>query len=260
MPTAIEKPVSEPMTAAATADSGSTTWYFGAAAVVVLAFLVSPFDLPLADFFKTDPCPGAVRDLLEMSEAYGHALGVLLIITAVVVLDQTKIRQIPRLLAATLGAGVIADIIKLATPRYRPRAGNFEFASVWDTFETPFSTIRLDGAVHSFPSAHTSVAFGLAVCLTCFYARGRNLFIFLGLLCGLHRMQSSAHYLTDVLCGAAIGMTVATACFRVSSLCNAFDRTGSYLESKLAKSDRHPVITEIQEEPEAVVAPKRDAA
>jgi len=43
-------------------------------------------------------------------------------------------------------------------------------------------------------------------------------------LVACHRIEAGAHYLSDVLCGAAVGVIVATACLKAGRLARWFDR------------------------------------
>jgi membrane-associated phospholipid phosphatase len=65
-------------------------------------------------------------------------------------------------------------------------------------------------ANQSFPSAHTATAFGLALCLASLYPQGKGWFFTLASLVAMQRMVAGAHYLSDVLAGAAIGIVSAT--------------------------------------------------
>jgi membrane-associated phospholipid phosphatase len=194
----------------------------------------SQLDLRIAAYFRTDPCGRTIRDLLEVAEAFGHAIGVVFILTAVSLLDPARRRVVPALAAASLGAGIVADLVKLAVPRYRPRAHPRGVASVWDTFEGPFSSLPWQDSLQSFPSAHTSVAFGLAFGLSHQYPRGRRLFFTLAVLCGIHRLQSQAHHLPDVVCGVLLGATVATLLREVPWLRRSLDDAGCWFERLLA--------------------------
>jgi membrane-associated phospholipid phosphatase len=66
----------------------------------------------------------------------------------------------------------------------------------------------------SFPSAHTATAMGLAIALMVVYPRARWLFCLAPVLVAYQRMDSGAHFLSDVLCGAAVGCIVAAITLR----------------------------------------------
>ena len=66
--------------------------------------------------------------------------------------------------------------------------------------------------LHSLPSAHTAVAFGLAMALASFYPKAARWFWTLAVLVAFNRVHGCAHYLSDVFWGAAIGITTAYLC------------------------------------------------
>ncbi len=76
----------------------------------------------------------------------------------------------------------------------------------WDYFPSLFSASDF-----GLPSSHTATAFGGLVALAWLYPRAGVLFIALGMGCGLTRMLSRAHYLSDTLAGAATGTAVVLA-------------------------------------------------
>ena len=63
-----------------------------------------------------------------------------------------------------------------------------------------------DHPLQSFPSGHTATAVGLTVGLIRLYPHGRHLFVALAVLAASQRMAASAHYLSDTVAGAAIGL------------------------------------------------------
>jgi membrane-associated phospholipid phosphatase len=115
-----------------------------------------------------------------------------------------------------------ADVIKLFIARTRPLATH-QTASVADTFVLALPLLNSgalkDGYGHhvqSFPSAHAATAVGLAIALSTFYPRGRWLFAVFAALAMLQRLGAQAHYLSDVLAGAAVAFVVAAVYARFS--------------------------------------------
>ena len=104
----------------------------------------------------------------------------------------------------------MADLLKLMVWRTRPRSFEME-QSVWDSFDGSLFVARFeldqlfDSAQHSFPSAHTAVAVGLAIALGRMYPRARGWFLFLSALCALNRTDGGAHFASDVCWGACLG-------------------------------------------------------
>ena len=95
--------------------------------------------------------------------------------------------------------GIFIDILKWITGRYRPielfNHGCFGF--------TYFST---GYELTSFPSGHAQTAFTLATALTILFPRyGIPLFVIAGAV-AISRLVLTAHYLSDVIAGAGIGI------------------------------------------------------
>ncbi|MDX1386462.1 MAG: phosphatase PAP2 family protein [bacterium] len=72
-----------------------------------------------------------------------------------------------------------------------------------------FRRERPDGGNYSFPSGHSTAAFSTAAVLTTFYGwKGALPGYAAAILVSLNRLDSKAHWLTDVLGGAVIGTVV----------------------------------------------------
>jgi membrane-associated phospholipid phosphatase len=90
-------------------------------------------------------------------------------------------------IVAAVPTNVVVEVVKRATRRTRP-----------DGSHDP------DNA--SFPSSHAANAFALAVVLAARWRRGAVAFLLAAALVAFSRMYLDRHFLTDVLCGAAIGV------------------------------------------------------
>ena len=150
-----------------------------------------------------------LRDLASISEIFGRAECVLLVAILMWRLDRSRRWAIPGVATTALLSGLAADGVKMLIARARPH--HFDFlGSVWSSFGPWLPLGSLGSASQSFPSAHTATAVGLAVALICIYPAARWLFCVLPLLVAYQRMDSGAHFLSDVLCGAAVACLVAT--------------------------------------------------
>ena len=128
-------------------------------------------------------------------------------------LDRSRRWAVPGVAATALLSGLAADGVKMLIARARPH--HFDFlGSVWSSFGPWLPLGSLGSASQSFPSAHTATAVGLAIALICIYPAARGLFCVLPLLVAYQRMDSGAHFLSDVLCGAAVGCLVAALTLR----------------------------------------------
>ncbi|WP_165603698.1 phosphatase PAP2 family protein [Planctopirus hydrillae] len=178
------------------------------AALMAGAMLAFQWDLPVARWVHAHRALGIVREFFEAAEYYGQAFGTLLIIVTVGVLDPAKKRLLPWLLAASLGAGLTADVAKQLIERQRPRELDLANVEVTTTIRSVLPFLEGKVASHSFPSGHTATAFGLTVALSTLYRRGKTWFVILACLVGVQRVQSLSHFPSDVLAGAAIGLLV----------------------------------------------------
>lgn len=205
--------------------------------LLLAAFLPAAFALDLAvlHWVRTTKLPSDLRKLVELSEIFGHAVGIVAIGLTIFVVDRDRRRYLPRLIACSLGAGIFNNLLKLTVARTRPR--DLQFDSVWDSFTGWFPVLTfesggLDSAIQSLPSGHSATAAGLAVGLSYLYPQGRFLFAAFALLAAFQRIEATAHFLSDTVAGLAIGCLFAAACTDPKLLGRWFDR----LESRLAKS------------------------
>ncbi|MDR3450582.1 MAG: phosphatase PAP2 family protein [Alphaproteobacteria bacterium] len=107
------------------------------------------------------------------------------------------------LFATIAVSGLTADLIKPVLARARPilwlRDGVYGFS--------PFTS----GSVWaSMPSGHTTTVFTLACALTVLYPRGRIIWFAYALVLAASRIMVDAHYLSDVVAGAALGWATVT--------------------------------------------------
>lgn len=190
----------------------------GAAALLV--------DLPVASWCRAHRLPGELGRLINLLEITGHALGVAVGLIAVVTLDRSLRLPLPgrfaagerdfaRMIAATYLGGLLVDVVKLSVERVRPRAANLAGAGSWlATFGD--SALAVDKPhttdLMSFPSGHSAVAAGFAAALAWRYPHGWPLFAALAAATAVQRVTTSAHYPSDVACGAAVGLIAAACC------------------------------------------------
>lgn len=194
-----------------------------AASLLVAAAFALPMDVTIARSVAESTVPGDLRDVLTWSEAFAHGVGVALIAAAVVLIDRPRRRYWPRILVTAYLAGILANVVKQVVARSRPSAYLSEHAALAEppsTFIAWFPLVTfptwkdaLQSEIQSFPSGHTATAVGFACGLSFVYPRGRWLFVCLATLAAIQRIAFGAHYLSDVLVGAAI------ACLTGALLC-----------------------------------------
>ena len=101
--------------------------------------------------------------------------------------------------------GVVTDKLKHSFQRYRPNTGMS--AHTFDGLEGP-------GVHHSLPSAHTSNAFATATVFATLYKDKKwvpPLAYGLAAVVGASRVHNNAHWVSDVMAGAAVGYLSARA-------------------------------------------------
>ena len=180
------------------------------AALAPLALLV---DMPLTRFAKDRGTAGDLGHVVRLSEAFAHGSGVILILIAAAALDPRSWRVLPRLALGAYGAGWLADLLKLVLVRRRPATVDvndvretFVGLFAWRNLETWQEALSRD--IQSFPSGHAATAAGLACALSRLYPRASWFFVTLTVLACLQRIMARAHFLSDVLAGAAVGVLV----------------------------------------------------
>jgi membrane-associated phospholipid phosphatase len=117
-------------------------------------------------------------------------------------------RRAALLASAPTAAGIVGELLKILVRRMRPPdAGS---AYVFRAFsDHPLSSRGL-----GFPSSHAVVAFGAAAMLSRLFPRARVVWYAAAIGCAVSRLLAHAHYLSDVVAGACIGIAVAVLLWR----------------------------------------------
>jgi membrane-associated phospholipid phosphatase len=112
------------------------------------------------------------------------------------------------LLAAPAVAGIVGELLKITVRRMRPPAMGSAYA--FRAFsDHPFSSRGL-----GFPSSHAVVAFGAAAILSRLFPRACVVWYAAAVGCAVSRLLAHAHYLSDVVAAALIGIAVAALLWR----------------------------------------------
>jgi membrane-associated phospholipid phosphatase len=99
-------------------------------------------------------------------------------------------------------AGLADDVLKVIFGRARP--------FMWLAGDTSgFHPFRVKSQFNSFPSGHTTTSFAAAIALGALFPRLRAAFFLVAMAIGVSRIVQDVHYLSDVVAGAALGMTIA---------------------------------------------------
>ncbi len=207
-----------------------------AAVLAAMGVAMLAIDVPLAAWFRAGYTPSMLEKVCGLAEIFGHGLGVVAIVAVIFVLDPWHRYGIPRILAASLGAGLAANMLKLLVARVRPNHVDFTLIDHGiDTFGRWFPLARNPSWEQGFPSSHMATAAGLAIVLSAFYPRGRWLFPTCAALAGMQRLLHGSHFASDVFWGAAMGCIFAPLCVYGSRLSQTFDHLEDAL---LARRER----------------------
>ena len=106
------------------------------------------------------------------------------------------------LILSCLISGVLHHILKILIGRFRPR---YLFSQ--DLYG--FSPLNFDIAMNSFPSGHSQTIFSICMCLSIIYPRYLTFFLLLAVMVGISRIVLLAHFPSDVIFGAYLGIVTA---------------------------------------------------
>ncbi len=200
-------------------------WLIGiviAAMAIAAAFY---FDDTVWHFIRQHQSPG-MRDFMRNVSRFGDwpshvALGLILLGIAWGRGSKKWARVFLAMLIAMALAGLAGHVIKRAIPRARPSVKS----------ELRWGGPRFSSKYHSFPSGHVGAS--TAFFATLFFARRR-----IGLAClpipiliAFSRMYIGAHYLSDVVCAAVLGILCALVIARLVM----FPSFGGSLEASMPK-------------------------
>ncbi len=99
-------------------------------------------------------------------------------------------------------SGILTNVFKIAYGRARPRYMDESLTADWDL-------LAFDWSHQSFPSGHTTTLFAFAIAMCFLLPRFRVLLITFAVIGGLARIAVNAHFLSDVIAGAAVGGFIA---------------------------------------------------
>ena len=180
--------------------------------LLIAAVLVLPWDAKISEWFHQDKFPGDLEKILDLAETFAHGIGIGAIIITLVLIDPTHRRATLLTALGTGFSGIMANVIKLNVARFRPKSMETLQTQDWTIgWQTPFPWLHgwegwIDRSLQSFPSGHTAAAAALATCLSLTYPKACWWFAILATLAGLQRIESGAHFPSDVLAGAAVGI------------------------------------------------------
>ena len=175
-------------------------WLIGIAVAALAIALGFYFDDTVRDFMAEHQTP-ALRSFMRYVSLFGDwpshvALGLLFLAIAWIRDSKRWTRIFLAMLIAMSLAGVTGYVVKRTIPRPRPSVHT----------DMRWGGPRFSSKYHSFPSGHVDAS--TAFFCSLFLANRR-----IGLACfpipiliGLSRMYLGAHYLSDVVCAAVLGI------------------------------------------------------
>lgn len=190
-------------------------WAFPAG-LAALALLAAPLDAAVSGWFEGRRPSGDVRRELEALQQFGQLAVSLVIAATIVVLDRRRARRLLDWAAGALIAMVAVTVLKGMTGRPRPALHDpWHLTGPAGLYPTPEgSGYRMESPwlssydLASLPSRHACFAVLAAVFLTGMYPRLRPVAAGLALVVMSARVVLGAHYMSDVLAGAALGALV----------------------------------------------------
>lgn len=166
--------------------------------IAVLSYLF--LDLPVAEYFVAGP--DGIKDVSALITNMGRTDIYLFPTFLLFILFRKRNLLLSRrslyLFCVVATAGLIVDLIKIISGRFRP---TLYFSNGWYGFDF----FRLQSDYLSFPSGHSATALGVAVALGLIYPVSRYPLLTLALCIAASRVIITSHYLSDVFIGSLIG-------------------------------------------------------
>lgn len=191
---------------------------------VAAALVLLPIDGPVHRWVAGVRLGGDVRRELEALQQYGQLSFSLLGAAVVALADPPRRRRLLDWGLAAVLTGVVVTGLKMLVGRPRPSLGE-PWAFLGPAGGRPMGPgegvvlpieFWRDGVerLWSMPSSHTAYAVVMSAFLGIVYPRLRPIAIGLAVFVGVARVVFGAHYPSDVVVGAAVGLAVAQAVIR----------------------------------------------
>ncbi len=206
-------------------------WLLIPLGLVMAGLLALSVDSWLARWCLEKKCPESLENLFGVMEPFGNGIGVAMIGITIFCLDSARRWALPRVLGCAYLAGLAANGLKLLLVRTRPHSFDFH-GGVLNTFGHWFPMASAGSVGQSFPSGHTTTAVALAAVLAWLYPRGWWLFPTFAVMVGCNRVETGAHFLSDVFWGAALGSFIAICFLKIGLLPVWLDRMERRMKSE----------------------------
>ena len=163
-----------------------------------------------------------IHEMFGFLEGFGDYPGIIVIAALIFALDPHRRIRLFHFCTAILCTSLTINLIKLVIIRRRPQGFRFlnpDLVTQHDVLLidwTPWASV-IKSIDRSFPSGHTATAFAICATLSFFYPEGKRVFFLLAILVGVQRILFCAHFPSDVIVGAMIGLLIGkTLCHVVS--------------------------------------------
>lgn len=180
------------------------------------AILLRPLDGPAIELVRRFNIHGDFRREVEAVQQYGQLTFSLIIAIVIYLLDPANRRRLVDWAIAAAVAALASNAIKFLIARPRPNFNDpFDIVGPLGFYpiehggkQTLESAWTAGHALSSMPSRHATFAVVSSVFLIALYPRLRPIAVFLAVVVCVARVLTQAHYPTDVIAGAAIGLIV----------------------------------------------------
>ncbi len=204
----------------------------GALIACAVGVVCQTWDLEISRFVQRVKIPGDFRKAISLSESFAHSSGGIVIFATLLWIDFKNRKKLWHAAIFTLVCGLVSNAAKLMVPRYRPHSldmSEIEIASSWQTWGVPWTGSWFEEQLRSFPSGHSATAVAFAIGLTRVYPRGKWIFASLAVLACFQRLESSAHFLSDIMGGVVISLVLSLWYWK-DSYCSKCDHVGELHE------------------------------
>lgn len=208
---------------------GPNVWLYRCTIVIVLLLVASLFDSMLDGGHGIRGLGGDVRRELEAWQQFGGITSIVVIALVVWKMDPLGSQRIWPIVVAPVFASLLCMIVKITVGRTRPKhgdaslilgpfgsqpveaGGDLKLVHSWELWEKGHSELW------SFPSSHTASAAAIALVLAAFYPRLRPIAWGLVAIVGFGRIATGAHFATDVVGGAVVGLLAGMLAMRLQT-------------------------------------------
>ena len=178
-------------------------WLIGIVIAAIAIALGFYFDDSVRDFMA-QPQSRAMHNFMRYVSLFGDwpghvALGLILLAIAWIRDSKKWMRIFLAMLVAMAISGVAGYVIKQTIPRARPSVKS----------ELRWGGPRFNSKYHAFPSGHVAGSTAFFGVLLLAQRRVGIACLPIPILIGFSRMYIGAHYLSDVICGAVLGISSA---------------------------------------------------